>query len=624
MAEKHETKYADVFLSEYEQKVLAMFRLPDALRDYRLVSCLKSGERSVFVLCDEPGVRYILKMQPAGRSDDLKTEFVLLQSLMHPQLPKGICCFEEAGQEYLVREYIEGISLYELVMDQTLQSEGQCIDIALSLCEVLSTLHTQSPAIIHRDIKPQNVIIDRNGVCHLIDLGIARHYKEDETADTVFMGTRITAPPEQFGYHQTDARSDIYSMGMLMRFLVTGGYDALVKSSVSPGMDRLIARCTAFDPARRYQSISSLRRGLKLVQYRKFLRGGGIASAIVVCLLIVLLGLQPTASVAFSSPLLEQAVRQELKLSSREPIPSARLGEITELIVCGQEVMTKEVHEKVKWTRHDLYQTVVPRGDILDLHDLAKLTNLHTLVLDYQHIEDISPLADLPLEELSLTGNRIVDLSPLADSKTLTKLEVSQNPIADSTVFSKLPSLVNVSLNQTNITSLESFSGSYVENLNVWEAPITDYTPLTTCKNLHTLEINGLSDASLEMVLQLTSLRQLSLGTGGLVLDFQKFGLLKNLQQLDITGCKYRSLEGLEQLSDLNYLNLTETGTADVAYLKNLSALRNLELRKNSIADLTPLLNCPALNRVVFEENQRKQVEEQLTGASFELEIRPQ
>ncbi len=617
-------KYADVFLSEYEQKVLHKLRLPEALQNYALVSCLKSGERSVYVLRDEAGAGYILKMQPAGRADGLMQEFSMLQSLTHPQLPKVICCFEEAGQEYLVQEYIEGISLYELVRNEALQDERKCMDIALSLCKVLNTLHAQSPAIIHRDIKPQNVILDRNGVCHLIDLGIARHYKVDETEDTVFMGTRITAPPEQFGYHQTDVRSDIYGMGMLLRFLVTGGYDPPVKSAVSRGMRSLIARCTAFDPARRYQSIASLHRALKLVQYRKPLLSGVGITLIAVCFLAMFLGLQQKSSVSFASPLLEQAVRQELKLSSHESIPPARLGEVTELIVCGQEVMTEAAHEDIKWTRHDLYKTVVPRGEVLDLHDLAQLTNLRTLVLDYQHIEDISPLAALPLEKLSLIGNRIVDLSPLAGSKTLTKLEVSQNPITDSSVFSKLPSLISVGLNQTNITSLESFSGSYLEDLNVWEAPITDYTPLTTCKNLRTLEINGLNDASLELVLQLTSLRQLSLGTGGRALDFREFGLLKNLQLLDISGCRYRSLEGLEQLSALNYLNLTDTETTDVVYLKNLPALRDLELRKNSIANLTPLLNCPALNRVVFEENQRKQVEEQLTGAPFELEIRPQ
>ncbi len=252
------------FLREYRAAVLNALSLPDFLRaQYCPESCLKDGERSVYLVRDRAGWPAVLKIQPAGREDSLRQEYDLLREINHPQLPRPLAYLEADGREYLVREYVEGICLYDLVASQGPLSPDRVCEVAASLCQVLQDLHGRNPPVICRDIKPQNVVIDPAGRCHLIDLGAARRYRPQQQGDTVFLGTEATAPPEQFGYRQTDPRSDVYSLGMLLRYLLTGSFDPLPRIPGHARLCRLIHRCTAFDPADRYPSAGAVLRALK-------------------------------------------------------------------------------------------------------------------------------------------------------------------------------------------------------------------------------------------------------------------------------------------------------------------------------------------------------------------------
>ena len=219
-------------------------------------------------LRDREGRPAVLKLQPAGREDTLRVEHNLLGKLRHPQLPRPLAYLEFEGREYLVREYIEGISLAEQVDAQGPLAPAQVRETALSLCRVLDYLHRQEPPVICRDIKPQNVVLDPSGCCHLIDLGAARRYRAEQREDTVFLGTQATAPPEQFGYQQTDQRSDVYSLGMLLRFLLSGSYDPLSGRPGRRTLARIIRRCTAFAPQNRYPSVRAVYRALKCRRQR--------------------------------------------------------------------------------------------------------------------------------------------------------------------------------------------------------------------------------------------------------------------------------------------------------------------------------------------------------------------
>lgn len=214
-------KAREQFLQAYQAQVLQKLVLPPSLSElYRVLGCLKDGERQVYLVQDQAGWQAVLKLQPAGREDALRQEYELLCSLRHPQIPRPLTYLEWEGTEYLVREYVEGVSLYEMVSAQGMLSPAQVRAITLSLCEVLCYLHSQKPSVICRDVKPKNVVLDASSRCHLIDMGAARHHSQGKQTDTVFLGTQATAPPEQFGYQQTDQRSDVYSLGVLMRFCV--------------------------------------------------------------------------------------------------------------------------------------------------------------------------------------------------------------------------------------------------------------------------------------------------------------------------------------------------------------------------------------------------------------------
>ncbi|HJA28882.1 MAG TPA: serine/threonine protein kinase, partial [Candidatus Olsenella pullicola] len=142
--------------------------------------------------------------------------------------------------------------------------------LVAQLCEAVAALHAHG--IIHRDISPTNVIVAADGA-HLIDLGIARFRAEGATHDTTQLGTPGFAAPEQHGFAQTDARTDVYSLGRVLGYLLTGvrpempdaaEYEQALADEkiVSPQMRAVVERASAFEPSARYQSAAELARAL--------------------------------------------------------------------------------------------------------------------------------------------------------------------------------------------------------------------------------------------------------------------------------------------------------------------------------------------------------------------------
>lgn len=612
------------FLREYQEQVLDSLMLPpEWSARYTAQSCLKDGERQVYLLCDESGLPAVLKIQPAGREDALRQEYDLLQELHHPQIPRPLDYLEWQGREYLVREYVEGISLAEWVDTQGPCTPRQAREAALSLCRVLEDLHSQEPPVICRDVKPQNVIRDGAGRCHLIDLGAARRYRTERREDTVFLGTQATAPPEQFGYQQTDQRSDVYSLGMLMRFLLTGGYDPLPRRPGQSSLVRIIRRCTAFDPQDRYPSAQAVARALERCWRR---RTAGVAvCGVCAALLFLLLG--PSAyedEVQVSSPLLEAALRQELGLEAGGPIPAERLGEVEQLLVCGQQQMsTLQEHEAHAEEAHDFYVVQTPHGDIgdEDLELLARCSGLRVLILDYQQISDLSPLAELPLEYLSLTGNQVSDLSPLAGLTELQVLNLGENPVRTAEGVAQLPMLREVILEATGVTSVAAFAGSDIQYLNVRTTWVTDYTPLETCPSLTRLVTGSMPEGAAETLAELTGLEELRLYSTP-SLDLTLFAEFQNLREVDFFGSTVSHPEALVGLSSLRNVNLGETGVRDLSFLSSMQALTDLDLRENPLTDLTPLLECPWLTLLILSPRHQPLAHEQLSQAPFEIVYR--
>lgn len=193
----------------------------------------------------------------------------MIKKLDHPSLPRIVDIIDEEDVIYVVMDYIEGQTLQYVVDEYGAQPQEEVIEWAIQLCDVLSYLHTRNPPIIYRDMKPGNIMLKPDGNIKLIDFGIAREYKEKNIADTVTLGTRGYAAPEQFGGKgQTDQRTDIYCLGVTLYHLLTGVSPAEPpyeiypirhwKPELSGGLENIILKCIQQNPENRYQSCAEL------------------------------------------------------------------------------------------------------------------------------------------------------------------------------------------------------------------------------------------------------------------------------------------------------------------------------------------------------------------------------
>jgi len=202
-----------------------------------------------------------------------RQEAELLVKLNHPALPRVTDHFEENGRHYLVMEFVPGENLRDYVNRVGLPRPlHEVLRWTTQICGVLAYLHAQQPPIIFRDLKPTNVMITPEGTIKLVDFGIARLFKPGKERDTQAFGTPGYSAPEQYGRGQTDARSDIYSLGVLMHHLLTGHDPSTtpfrlppvnqLNPSVPPYIAAAIARATDNEPSRRFASVIELQQAL--------------------------------------------------------------------------------------------------------------------------------------------------------------------------------------------------------------------------------------------------------------------------------------------------------------------------------------------------------------------------
>ena len=179
-------------------------------------------------------------------------------NINHPNLMRVYDCILENGRCVSLSEYVEGMMLEKAVLDYTPYSEEAVRNIMSQLCDGLSELHRFG--IIHRDINPSNVMLDKNGVVKIIDFDITRTIKENKSKDTRVLGTAGYASPEQFGFSQTNEKADVYSCGVLMNFLLTG---KLPSENLYSGAYRaIICRCIEIDENNRYENTEQLKNAL--------------------------------------------------------------------------------------------------------------------------------------------------------------------------------------------------------------------------------------------------------------------------------------------------------------------------------------------------------------------------
>lgn len=212
------------------------------IMEYEEIRLLKESEKSkVYLVREKHGEQVFIRKILKGRCP----VYSVLQNCQHPYLPKLYEVRVEEDITTIVEEYIEGrvLGSWEI-------SEKQFLSVVRDLCSVLEFIHGKG--IIHRDIKPSNIILAGDGHIRLIDFDAARMPKEDLDQDTRLLGTRGYAPPEQYGFAQTDERADIYALGVTL--------EQLLREEIrKPHYKRIIRKCTNLDPDKRYQSVGQVK-----------------------------------------------------------------------------------------------------------------------------------------------------------------------------------------------------------------------------------------------------------------------------------------------------------------------------------------------------------------------------
>lgn len=204
----------------------------------------------------------------------LLVEINMLKKLKHPHLPGIVDVIDGKDSLLIVMDFIEGRTLQDILKEYGPQRQEDVIAWAIQLCDVLGYLHSRTPAIVYRDMKPSNIMRKPDGNVMLFDFGTAREYKIVETEDTVCLGTKGYAAPEQYGGQgQTDARTDIYCLGATMYHLLTGHNPGEPPYRMYPirqwnprlsaGLEAVIEKCIQDNPGERYQSCTELRYALE-------------------------------------------------------------------------------------------------------------------------------------------------------------------------------------------------------------------------------------------------------------------------------------------------------------------------------------------------------------------------
>lgn len=527
----------------------------------------RAGGRLLVAKCYEPGHPLFGTTEPGA-----------LRGLFHPGLPAFAGEIQGDSMRCILREYIPGQTLWELGHGGVFSPE-QVRTAGIGLCEVLRYIHSRTPPVIHRDIKPQNVIRRENGSVALIDLGISRLYAEGARSDTQYCGTRDFAPPEQYGFLQTDRRSDIYSLGVLLAWMLTG--KAAPVENPRTALERAIAKCTTFAPEGRFRDAAAAELALRRAHSVKARKNLILpAAALLFALALLIMGglwfksqsaapyndAAQTSEAGFTEPLIEQAVRLMLGKGDTDPISAAELASVTELYIsagtaCPDNDSFHAAHEQWRTLARQ------ERGPISSLHDLVLLPNLRTLCLAAQRVEDLSPLAALKgLERLELRMNGVSDLTPLAGLQSLRELGLNSNPVSDLTPL---------------------ISCSALRCLDLCDVP-TDYDGSVFLQfgDLDFLDISNRTDSYL--YLGGKSIRELKLSNTALA-DLSPLRDVHGIERLEICNGPLSDLSGLADHPEITYLRLCNIQATDFTPLLELPSLQTVTVSAGADKLISPV-----------------------------------
>lgn len=629
--------------------------LPEDMQEHWTVyECLKESEDSSTFLVKETatGILCVLKWGRNRQTEFLRNEMEIMKKMADRKLsgiPKAYRIFEENGEVYLVREYIEGMSLAQMVLQKGGISEAEICRISRKICQTAEQFQNPNEPMIHRDIKPENIVVTPGGEVVFIDFGTMRSYKKDGSRDTFVVGTRGTAAPEQYGYTQTDQRTDVYAIGQTMLYMVSESYEMnqLSECAVSRRMKKIIEKACSFEPDKRYGDAAQLRRAVEKCQANNrkkvYKKAGAVLGLIAAGYILAIFSPDGTvienkrietaeqsvaeeqiqAEITFREELIEEAVRKELGLSKTDKITASMLENVRKLRIVGKEILDDE---DTFWGegRHvdgkdSSFGSV--RGNITDLSDLAQMVNLEELALCNQKIEDISGLKELPLKKLYLSKNMITDFSVLLNLIDLDTLCIMENPAENLSVIGECTGILRLNIqgmNLTDIDFLKNLSLDYLDMSNV-EVENNIFEPLIEMKKLDTLCMCDVNEAAAETLSQMSTLKALFMWGDSTILENLK--PLKGMTQLETLAftTQISSLEGIEQFPSLNFLSVSFSLVKDLSPVTGAKNLQVIDISNADIENFEPLFGHSGLTEVHCTEEQKEEIMKIDSSPDFEI-----
>ena len=629
--------------------------LPEDMQEHWTVyECLKESEDSSTFLVKETatGILCVLKWGRNRQTEFLRNEMEIMKKMADRKLsgiPKAYRIFEENGEVYLVREYIEGMSLAQMVLQKGGISEAEICRISRKICQTAEQFQNPDEPMIHRDIKPENIVVTPGGEVVFIDFGTMRSYKKDGSRDTFVVGTRGTAAPEQYGYTQTDQRTDVYAIGQTMLYMVSESYEMnqLSECAVSRRMKKIIEKACSFEPDKRYGDAAQLRRAVEKCQANNrkkvYKKAGAVFGLIAAGYILAIFSPDGTvienkrietaeqsaaeeqiqAEITFREELIEEAVRKELGLSKTDKITASMLENVRKLRIVGKEILDDE---DTFWGeghhvdgKDSSFGSV--RGNITDLSDLAQMVNLEELALCNQKIEDISGLKELPLKKLYLSKNMITDFSVLLNLIDLDTLCIMENQAENLSVIGECTGILRLNIqgmNLTDIDFLKNLSLDYLDMSNV-EVENNIFEPLTEMKKLDTLCMCDVNEAAAETLSQMSTLKALFMWGDSTILENLK--PLKGMTQLETLAftTQISSLEGIEQFPSLNFLSVSFSLVKDLSPVTGAKNLQVIDISNADIKNFEPLFGHSGLTEVHCTEEQKEEIMKIDSSPDFEI-----
>ena len=500
------------------QSVFAESHYPQGFLDaYDQMECLAShnGRETFLVRRKENGQMAVAKCYDR-QVFSIRPHPELLEGIEHPGLPHFFEQYQNDRILCVVREYIEGEPLDEYVNDRQLTTR-QIVSFGIQLCDILSVLHGRTPPVIHRDIKPENIIVKPDGTLTLIDFDISRVYRDSAGRDTVFFGTKGYAPPEQYGFGQTDNRADIYALGVLLRWMMTGVEKENANVTIHPRVRKVIDRCTAFSPEERYQDAAEVKRDLQKVRsdrypvsVKKLLAG----AALLICLLCggFALGrytdiLKPVSRITFSEPLIERAARLQLGKESGE-LTGEDLLQVKSIYIFGKEAYAdpelyyqQDIADHPKGPLHklddlkylpSLEEIHIMQQGYLDVSGIDSLTQLYSVEIKHCRIPGIQPIAQISkLKHAVLFDCGLYDVTALENCPWLETLDVGLNDLKDLTQIGSHPNVRSLGFMWLNMKNVDDIAQRLpkVQAVTLQHGQIRDLSGLRELPDLETVYV---------------------------------------------------------------------------------------------------------------------------------------